>query len=208
MQPYHENLVHYNWHWFWDFGNGELGNNGIHMIDIVRWAMKKTLPVKVHSSGGRFGYQDQAQTPNTQNVTWTFADGASIVGQLRGLYTNEPMTWDFFGTKGHMRFHDGGPLTITLGRNKQPEPSPEYPTNLDHFANFADAVRARDPKLLHAEIEETALSTALCHLGNIAYRMGRELTFDPQRRVFPGDAQANALLTRPYRRPYIVPAKV
>jgi predicted dehydrogenase len=46
MQPYHENLVHYNWHWFWDFGNGELGNNGIHMIDILRWGMRKTLPVR------------------------------------------------------------------------------------------------------------------------------------------------------------------
>ena len=208
MQPYHENLVHYNWHWFWDFGNGELGNNGIHMIDIVRWAMQKKLPVRVHSTGGRFGYKDQAQTPNTQNVTWVYDDGSMIVGELRGLYTAEPMSWDFFGSKGHMHMMRDGRFRITLGRNKQPEPEVEYPENLDHFQNFADAVRARDPKLLHAEIEETTLSTALCHLGNISYRVGRDLRFDPVRMQFPGDAEANKLLTREYRAPYVVPARV
>jgi predicted dehydrogenase len=209
MQPYHENLVHYNWHWFWDFGNGELGNNGIHMIDFVRWAMNRKLPVRVHSSGGRFGYKDQGQTPNTQNVTWTYEDGAMIVGQLRGLYTAEPMSWDFFGSKGHMHVRANGHFSITLGRSKKPEPElTEYPKNLDHFANFADAVRARDPKLLHAEIEETAQSTAMCHLGNIAYRMNRELRFDPAKMVFPGDTEANKMLTREYRKPYVVPNQV
>ncbi|MBY0373928.1 MAG: gfo/Idh/MocA family oxidoreductase, partial [Bryobacteraceae bacterium] len=99
--------------------------------------------------------------------------------------------------------------SIRLGRNQQSEPElAEYPPDLDHFANFADAVRARDPKLLHAEIEETALSTSLCHLGNISYRLNRELRFDPARRQFIGDPQANALLTRNYRAPYVVPARV
>jgi predicted dehydrogenase len=208
MQPYHANLVHYNWHWFWDFGNGELGNNGIHLIDILRWGMKQKLPVRVHSTGGRFGYKDQAQTPNTQNVTWEFADGSMMVAQLRGLYTAEPMSWDFFGTKGHMHIMADGKFRIRMGRNKQLEPEPEYPANIDHFANFADAVRARDPKLLHAEVEETALSTALCHLGNISYRVGRELRFDPARMKFTGDAEADKLLTREYRAPYVVPEKV
>ena len=207
MQPYHENLVHYNWHWFWDFGNGELGNNGIHLIDVTRWAMKKRLPVKVHCSGGRFGYKDQGQTPNTQNVTWVHDDGSMIVGQLRGLYTSEPMSWDFFGTKGHMHIKANGQLQVTLGRSKKPEPEPEYPANLDHFANFAEAVRARDPKLLHAEIEETALSTAYCHLGNIAYRVKRELEFDPATMRFR-DNEANKLISREYRKPYVVPDKV
>jgi predicted dehydrogenase len=208
MQDYHANLVPYNWHWFWDFGNGELGNNGIHMLDVLRWGMQKTLPVSVRSTGGRFGYKDQGQTPNTQNVTWTYADGSSIVGQLRGLYTPEPMSWDFFGSKGSMHLMANGDFKITLGRNKQPEPAVTYPANLDHFANFADAVRARDPKLLHAEIEETAISTALCHLGNISHRLGRELKFDPTTMRFPNDAEANAMLTRNYRAPYVVPNEV
>jgi predicted dehydrogenase len=208
QQPYHANLVHYNWHWFWDFGNGELGNNGIHLIDILRWGMNKRLPLRVHSTGGRFGYKDQAQTPNTQNVTWVFDDGATIVGQLRGLYTAEPMSWDFFGSKGHMHIARDGQFTIRSGRKKESEPPVETPPNLDHFANFADAVRARDPKLLHAEIEETALSTALCHLGNISYRVGRDLRFDSSRMQFTGDDEANQLLTREYRAPYIVPENV
>src|SRR5258708_2396005 len=121
-QPYHENLVHYNWHWFWEFGNGDLGNNGIHLIDILRWGMRKKLPVRVHSTGGRFGYKDQGQTPNSQNVTWVYEDGSTIVGQLRGLYTAEPMSWDFFGAKGHMHILADGRFQITMGRNKKPEP--------------------------------------------------------------------------------------
>ena len=208
MQPYHENLVHYNWHWFWDFGNGELGNNGIHLIDILRWGMNKKLPVRVHSTGGRFGYKDQGQTPNTQNVTWTYADGSLIVAQLRGLYTAEPMSWDFFGTRGHLHMMADGRFRITMGRNKAPEPEVEYPADLDHFQNFAEAVRARDPKLLHAEIEETHLSTAMCHLGNIAYRLNREVRFDPSIMKFPGDDEANRMLRREYRKPYVVPDQV
>jgi predicted dehydrogenase len=208
QQPYHENLVHYNWHWFWDFGNGELGNNGIHYIDILRWGMKKKLPVRVHSTGGRFGYKDQGQTPNTQNVTWVYEDGSMIVGQLRGLYTAERASWDFYGTKGHMHIEDSGKIQIRMGRNKELLPEPEYPPNIDHFQNFAEAVRARDPKLLHAEIEETALSTDLCHLGNIAYRVNRDLRFDPATMKFVGDPEANAMLTRKYRAPYVVPEKV
>jgi predicted dehydrogenase len=209
QQPYHENLVHYNWHWFWDFGNGELGNNGIHFIDILRWAMQKQqMPVRVHSTGGRFGYKDQAQTPNTQNVTWVYDDGSMIVAQLRGLYTAEPMTYDFFGSKGHMHMRGNGQFQIVLGRNKKPEPEVEAPANISHFANFAEAVRARDHKLLHADIEETALSTALCHLGNIAYRLNRDLKFDPARMQFVNDGDANKLLTREYRKPYVVPERV
>ncbi|MGJ5814412.1 Gfo/Idh/MocA family protein [Paludibaculum fermentans] len=208
MQPYHENLVHYNWHWFWDFGNGEMGNNAIHLLDITRWAMKKTLPVRVHSTGGRFGYKDQAQTPNTQNATWVYEDGSMIVGQLRGLYTPETMSWDFFGTKGHLHIFDDGRVQVTLGRNKQPEPEPAYPPDIDHFKQFAEAVRTRNRSLLLAEIEETAISTALCHLGNISYRVNRDLRFDPAKMQFEGDAEANGLLTRQYRSPYVVPSVV
>ena len=208
MQPYHENLVPYNWHWFWDFGNGELGNNGIHLIDVLRWGMKQKLPVTVRSTGGRFGYSDQGQTPNTQNVTWTFANGASIVGQLRGLYTAEPMSWDFFGSKGHLHIMADGRFQVTMGRNKKPEPEVESPKDLDHFAGFADAIRARDPKLLHSEIEETAISTELCHLGNISYRLGRELKFNPGTKRFESDSEANSMLSRPYRAPFVVPERV
>ena len=208
MQAYHENLVHYNWHWFWDFGNGELGNNGIHLVDISRWGMKKRLPSRIYSTGGRFGYKDQAQTPNTQNITWIYDDGSSITAEMRGLYTSEPMSWDFFGTKGHMHIFADGKFQIVMGRNKQPEPEVEPLPNVEHMKNFTDAVRSRDWTSLNAEIEETHLSTALCHFGNISYRLGRELRFDSARNRFINDPEADKLLTREYRKPYVVPDKV
>ena len=203
-QPFHRNLVHYNWHWFWDFGNGEMGNNGIHIVDIARWAMNKELPVRVSSAGGRFGYKDQAQTPNTQTATWIFADGSHMVGEVRNLYTREDTGWQFFGTKGYMEMDIRGGYKVWLGRNKQPEPDMGKLEEINHYANFFDAIRAGDRKLLRAEINETHLSTAFCHLANIAYRLGRELKFDPVALQFPGDSEANGLLTREYRKPYTI----
>jgi hypothetical protein len=95
-----------------------------------------------------------------------------------------------------------------MGRNKELEPAVETPPNMDHMKNFTDAVRSRDWKSLHAEIEETHLSTALCHLGNISYRLGRELRFDTARNRFVNDSEADKLLTREYRKPYVVPERV
>lgn len=207
-QDYHGNLIHYNWHWFWDFGNGELGNNGIHLVDISRWGMKKDLPVKVSSWGGRFGYEDQAETPNTQNVRWEYEDGTAIVGEIRGLYTAEPMSWDFFGSKGHLHIRRDGEIVMTLGRNKEAEPPVEPLPEVNHYENFAQAVRTRDRGSLNAEIRETVMSTALCHLGNIAYRMGEELAFDPTAERFQNHPEANKLLRREYRAPYVVPDEV
>ena len=88
MQPYNANLHPYNWHWFWDFGNGELGNNGIHYIDVARWGLNKGLPSRVYSSGGRFGYKDQGQTPNVQLASYLFDDGTELVTEIRGRFSN------------------------------------------------------------------------------------------------------------------------
>ena len=170
--------------------------------------MQKRLPVKVYSTGGRFGYKDQAQTPNTQNVIWVFEDGSQMVGQLRGLYTAETMGWDFWGSKGHTRLNGDREIVITMGRNKTPEPAVEFPKNLDHIENFCAAVKSRNQGSLLAEIEETHLSTAFCHLGNISYRLGREMKFDPAKGKFVNDAEGDQLLTRKYRAPYIVPDQV
>ena len=111
MQPYHENLVPYNWHWFWDFGNGELGNNGIHLIDVLRWGMKQKLPVTVRSTGGRFGYSDQGQTPNTQNVTWTFANGASIVGSTAWAIYSRTDVLGFLWFQGSLAHYGRWPFS-------------------------------------------------------------------------------------------------
>jgi predicted dehydrogenase len=208
MQAYHANLVHYNWHWFWDFGNGELGNNGIHLVDISRWGMNKELPTRISSWGGRFGYKDQAQTPNTQNVRWEYPDGTAIVGEIRGLYTAEPMSWDFFGSKGHMHIKADGEFVVTLGRNKEPEAPVDPLPEVNHYANWVEAIRSSDRSTQNAEIRETRLSTALCHLGNVAYRVGREVGFDPATERFIDCPEGDAMSKRTGRPPYVIPDEV
>jgi predicted dehydrogenase len=207
-QPFHKNLVHYNWHWFWDFGNGELGNNGIHSMDIIAWGLDKGLPTRINSTGGRYGYKDQAETPNTQICTFEYQDGTQVVCEIRGLYTKNEMVMDFFGTKGHMRLDPNGRREILLGRNKAPEPDMGTLENIDHFRNFTDAIRAGKRELLNAEIEKAVPSMVPIHLANISYRLKRELRFDPARMRFVNDPEADRMLTRNYRQPYVVPEKV
>src|SRR5581483_11006801 len=204
-QPFHRNLVHYNWHWFWDFGNGELGNNGIHYIDVARWGLNKELPVKIVSTGGRYGYKDQGQTPNTQLATYEFDDGTELVCEIRGRFSNgEDQLHSgifFYGSKGYMAVSPGSarPVKVFLGGSKEPEPAtgglegagPSRSEEIGHFANFFDAIRSGKREVLTAEINETYLSTAFCLLGNIAFRLGRTLSFDPQKQRFVADNEAD-----------------
>ncbi|MCX6625336.1 MAG: gfo/Idh/MocA family oxidoreductase, partial [Acidobacteria bacterium] len=210
---------HYNWHWFWDYGNGEMGNNGVHFIDVARWGMKQELPVRIYSTGGRFGYQDQAQTPNTQLTTFTYADGTELVSEIRGRYSNTEDSLSagaiFYGSKGHMVFDrgKGEHFNVFLEGKKIPEPDLGRVDELGliednevgHFKNFFDAIRAGKRELQTADVNETFLSTAHCLFGNIAYRLGRELRFDPKSLHFIGDTPADAQLRGPDRAPYTFP---
>jgi predicted dehydrogenase len=221
MQPFHRNLVHYNWHWFWDFGSGELGNNGIHYIDIARWGLNRGLPSRIHSTGGRFGYKDQGQTPNTLVTTCEYPDGAQLVVEIRGRYTNSEEGMKsgviFYGSKGYMiaRLTDDR-ADIYLGGSTKPEPPlgklddvDRYgESTLSHFHNFFDAIRANKRDLLTAEINQAYASTAITLLGNISYRLKRELRFDPAQQRFTGDEEANAMIAGKYRAPFTVPDKV
>jgi predicted dehydrogenase len=221
MQPFHRNLHPYNWHWFWDYGNGELGNNGVHYIDVARWGVNKTLPSKIYSSGGRFGYKDQAQTPNTQLTSYEFDDGTKMVVEIRGRYTNGEGNQSsgimFYGSKGYMAFDKNTEsFQVFLEGRKEPEPDlgtlddgiDKGDEDRSHFGNFFDAIRAGDSKKLTADVNETYLSTAFCLLGNISYRLGREVRFDPSARRFLGDHEADGMLREKYRAPYIIPEKV
>ena len=218
-QPYHGNLVHYNWHWFWDFGNGEMGNNGSHSVDICCWGLGKDkgLPTRVQAVGGRFGYRDQAETPNTMTSTYTYADGTVLVGEIRGVYTGEPRRWHFYGTKGHMEIDPGGKCKVYLGDSKEPEPgfkAPQEPPksfrpiDRTQFSNWFDAIRADKHDMLNAEIEDIHISNAFCHLANASYRLGRELNFDPKSETFESDEQANQMLTRNYHKDFRLPERV
>lgn len=172
MSPLTRPQFHYDWHWFWETGNGELGNNNIHSLDVCRWGLGLSgLGRAVLSYGGRLGYTDAGQTPNTQVCIFDFGD-RTIVSETRGLKT-APFRfkdgWIFEGSKGFIAgsslFDPDGKLVSTFtGRGE------------GHFANFLKAVRSRDRADLNADILEGHQSTALCHIGNISWRLGRATT--------------------------------
>ncbi len=212
MKPIRRQKFHYDWHWQWDFGNGDIGNQGVHEMDMARWGLGVGLPKAVLSGGGRFGYEDDGETPNTQHVIFEY-DGAVLQFEVRGLPTNDESTVKvgniFFGSDGFMVLN-GGKWSTFMGAKS--EPGPHGPTKeargTDHFANFVEAVKSRNATTLNAPVEEGHLSSALCHLANVSYRLGRKLKFDAKTEKFVGDKEAGTLLTRDYRAPFVVPDKV
>jgi predicted dehydrogenase len=226
-RPFNENRFHYNWHWFWDTGNGETGNNGPHYTDMARWALQKyEHPRKIQSMGGYFAFDSEQETPNTQVSVLEYADGKIVQCEVRGLYTNkdaeENMGLLFFGSEGWMKLARGAWSTY-LGRKDEPGPCSEnfkaaigdyQPHNTrgdsasPHFANFIEAVRSRRREDLTSEVLEGHLSAAMCHLCNIAYRTGRTVEFDSDTETFVGDDAAQSLVSREYRYPYVVPETV
>lgn len=210
MKPFNENRLHYNWHWFWNTGNGDLGNQGIHQVDLARWGIQKNeFPRTVQASGGRLGYKDQAETPNTLSVAYEY-DDCLLQFEVRGLPTNDELDVKigdiFYGTEGVLAISSYTSWQAFMGDKLEPGKSGKG--GGDHFANFIAAVRKRDRKLLNADIEEGHLSSAYCHLGNIAYKLGRKLAINPSTESFVNDSEADALLTREYRAPFVVPAQV
>ena len=222
-RPFNENRFHYNWHWFWDTGNGETGNNGPHYTDVARWALQKyEHPKRIQSMGGCDVFDSDQETPNTQMSMMEYADGTRVQMEVRGLYTNAEdgirMGLLFYGSEGWM--HLGGSQWKTFfGRKNEPgeqrsDKGDEHTTEVKltedgaHFWNFIEAVRANKRELLKADILEGHLSAAMCHLSNIAYRTGRQVVFDSANECFHGDAEASSLLRREYRLPFVVPEKV
>jgi predicted dehydrogenase len=243
--------LHYDWHWMWDYGNGDLGNQGIHQMDVARWGLGvKTLAKGVHSVGGRFGYTDDGETPNTQLVFLDYGD-QQLIFEVRGLKTDKlhgaSIGNIFHCADGYLVIGAGAPTAFTLKGDKIQSFSGG---EKNHFANFIQAVQSRKFSDLNADIEEGHLSSALCHLGNISYRLGSEadyqtlakgakspwaetlarteehlaangvqlqdtkirvgrmLKVEPSTETFVNDKEADAMLTRQYRAPFVVPAKV
>jgi predicted dehydrogenase len=253
VRPFNPNRFHYNWHWFWDYGNGDLGNTGVHDTDVIAWGVRKAeLPRKAVCLGGRFGYEDDGETPNTQIAAMDYGD-LQVVYEVRGLET-APFHDFRYGVVFHCAegyvvaaLQTAGAFTpkgeriqAFTGRNDD-----------EHFRNFVDAVKSRRPDAVRAGPLEGHLASGLCHLPNISYRlgepkpfgteapfgdfelanecyrgtrdhlkengvdlaktafrMGRVLTFDPKAETFAGDPEANALLRREYRKPFVVPETV
>lgn len=209
-RPFNPNRFHYEWHWMWDYGNGDLGNQGIHQMDLARWGINKSgFPNTVMSAGGRYGYEDDGETPNTQTTNFEF-DDTLLQFEVRGLPTNDEMKVKigvlFYGTEGVLAITSYQNWQAYMGPNLEPGESGSGTG--DHYANFIEAVRARDYKILKGDIEEGHVSSAYCHLGNIAYRLGRKLHINPSTESFVNDPEADAMLTRDYRAPFIVPKTV
>ena len=139
QQPFHRNLVHYNWHWFWDFGNGEIGNQGVHQMDFARWGIQgATLPTRVWSLGGRFGYKDQGQTPNTQMAVYEFGD-VLLVFEVRGLVLKDRSENEFYTTEG--RIYNG---RFYPNNGRKSEPLAKFDVHVTPggpFGSFLHAVR-------------------------------------------------------------------
>jgi hypothetical protein len=228
-----KNRFHYNFHWFWDYGNGDIGNQGIHQVHAARWGLGVGYPAKVSAMGGHFMFDDDQETPNTITASFEFDVAGKkkmLVFESRHWMTNieaginlgagspfagpsadVPMCVGnvFYGSEGYLAI-DGnyGQFKTFMGKKQTPGPgATARPGNT--FSNFIDAVRSRKRESLTAEIEEGAISTTLVHLANISYRLGRTLHFDAKTYSCLGDAEANRMFSRPaYRAPFVVPKLV
>ena len=221
LRAFNENRFRYNWHWFWDTGNGDIGNQGIHELDYARWGLNMSgNPKSVFSTGGKYVYDDDQETPNMQSAMFDYGK-CMLCFEVRGLPTGGESELSlrggnfvgvlFYGSKGYMVVEDAG-FRIFLGDKREPGESMQMAENPreendPHMANFIAAIRSRRSADLVAEIQEAAISADLVHLANASFRTGRKLTLEQSSHTtrFQRDDEANKLLTRnPYRTPYIV----
>ncbi len=195
---YMDNRVHYNWHWFWHWGNGELGNNGVHSLDICRWGLGVDYPTRITSTGGRYTFEDDQETPDTQTVSFEFSDGKSMTWQGLSCNRNGGGFVSFFGEDGSMVIGGGGEYTLYDRNNKEIKTEAGSRGDIEHIDNFLAAIRNDKPLALNSEIAEGHKSTLLCHLGNISQRTGRTLDCDPDNGHILNDKAAMDLWARDY----------
>lgn len=204
---YQENYLHYFWHWFWHWGTAELGNNGVHYLDVLRWGLNVDFPDSVTSTGGNLRYQDDQETPDTSVSTFRFGKKMVMFEQRSwskqsAIDGSFPMT--FFGEKGSMAIKkDCGYVVYDLnGKEIDSGTGPSGEKN--HLENFLASVRG-DEKL-NCDIEQGHLSTLLCHLANISYRTGQSVNLEPKTHQVIGNPEATKLWTRDYHeefRPHV-----
>ena len=214
LRPFSQNLVHYNWHWHWDYGNGDVGNQGIHETDLCMWGLGvNSLPEKITSMGGKFLWDDCKEVPEIQTSTYHYPQQKKIIQfEVRNWCTNledgAGVGNIFYGDKGYMVIKGYGTYETYFGEKREKGPSRSEKGELTlHFKNWFDAIRARDMSIQNGPVQTGHLSSSLAHLGNISYRLGRQLEFDPvgERFIGDGESEANSMLSRQYRAPYILP---
>jgi predicted dehydrogenase len=202
----------YHFRWFWDYSGGQMTNWGAHHLDIARWALGARAPKAVAGFGGRYAIKDGGETPDVQQVLYQF-DSAVVSWSTREVNEADRAGLVFHGTKGTLDLARSG-YTIrpetwtgdadgTTGKRAPATQSREVKgANLDeqHVRNFLECVKSRQRP--NADVEEGHLSAVMCHLGNLSTRLGRSLTWDAERERIAGDDEANALLTKAYRKPW------
>jgi len=220
VKPFNRNRFHYNWHWQWDYGNGDLGNQGAHQMDIARWGLGVKHPTVISSIGGHYMFTDMQETPNTQISVFEYPTEEGG-GDKKKMLQFEVRHWIsnheggigsgssnnignlFYGSKGYMVIDLGGNWKTFMGKGREPGPTGGGRASM--FQNFVDTIRSGDESKLEGSMEEGHYSCSLMHLANISYRLGERLHFDPEKEIFPGNEKANALITRDYRHPFVVP---
>ena len=197
-RPYVDNLTPYNWHWRWHWGGGELANNGVHFLDVCRWGLGIDYPIRITYTGGRYHFQDDQETPDTALAVFDFGkSGASFDHSSCNPRKNEKLPFaTFYGDAGSL-VQDGPGYKIYDLKGAEMASGTGAVGDKVHIENFVNAIRDNEP--LNQEIAEGQKSTLLCHLGNIAYRSGREIHFDPATKQITGDSEAARLWAREYR---------
>lgn len=196
MENFHKNLVHYNWHWFWGSGNGELNNQGTHQLDVAYWALdaavENTHPKRVMAIGGRFNWEDQGETPNTMFALAEFANGQYVFFNVRNVnyegYQREVTNRFYFEDGGVLRdgeyeSHNGSqPRNVPITDVRQ--------TPGGNWGSFITACRANDPTMANGTMYDAHYSCALGHLMNTSYRMGKKVPFNAKAGRFGDNALA------------------
>jgi predicted dehydrogenase len=207
LRPFNRNRFHGSWRWFFDYGTGDLGNDGVHRMDFCRWVMGlNELPQTVSCSGGKFFFDDAQEWPDTMMVTYDWP-GKILVYEMR--IWSKPRLFDI--TEGAAVYGDGGWVLISNSGWKAfddkgkvvKEVGKRNPLTL-HVRNFLEAVRSRKRETLNQEIAQGHVSSVMCHAGNIAWRTGKKLKLDARSETFD-DAEANKYLGREYRKGYELP---
>lgn len=212
-KPFTDNRFHYDWHWQWDYGNGDIGNQGVHQMDVCRWGLNVGLPDTATSIGGHFMFEDDQETPNTMHAGMKYKDENKLLTfEVRHWITNDELIDGsrvgciFFGSKGIMIIPSYNKYQVYLGRDR--EPGPGRSEGGDHFANFINVMRSRNLSELHADVEEGHLSSALCHIANAAYMTEDHLQIDREKETCTNNQQADDILqgrARGFRSPFEIP---
>jgi len=198
--PFQANRTPSGWHWWYHFGTGDMGNDGVHDIDYARWGLGVDFPIRVNSSGGRYHWNDDQQTPDTHQVSFEFPGNRAITWQGLSCNRHRSNFVTFYGDKGSLELDSDGGHTVYNGADKVVDKvAGKSRGDIEHIDNFTAAIRNDTPQKLNCEVAEGHKSTLLCHLGNIAQRTGQAITCRSADGHIVGNARASKLWERDYQ---------